>query len=277
MDQPAAPDGAPRAAQPGAVPGVARAAPAAAGRPRPAPHGAPRARAPRRAARGRRAARAVAARDPAPRARRAMHDAERGAAARPGRAGGALAGLRAAAAVELRAAGGLARGRRSSRPRSSTTAWTTSRPRRACERPRFRDAEARFAARADLVLASAPALAERMRTLNDARLLRAQRGRHRALRHRARARGRPTPAMAALPRPRIVFTGAVVATKLDLELLGGVARGAPGLVDRAGRAGRRRRPAHRHLGAAAPAERAPARRRGPTRSCPRCCAAPTSR
>src|SRR5918994_1689819 len=31
----------------------------------------------------------------------------------------------------------------------------------------FRGAEARFAARADLVLASAPALAERMRTLND--------------------------------------------------------------------------------------------------------------
>ena len=35
-------------------------------------------------------------------------------------------------------------------------------------------------------------------------------------------------AMAALPRPRIVFTGAVVATKLDLELLEGVARARPG-------------------------------------------------
>jgi glycosyltransferase involved in cell wall biosynthesis len=35
-------------------------------------------------------------------------------------------------------------------------------------------------------------------------------------------------AIAALPRPRIVFTGAVVATKLDLGLLEGVARARPG-------------------------------------------------
>ena len=56
--------------------------------------------------------------------------------------------------------------------------------------------------------------------------------------------------MAALPRPRLVFTGAVVATKLDLELLEGVARARPewaiALVGPVG-AGR---PAHGHLGAA---------------------------
>jgi glycosyltransferase involved in cell wall biosynthesis len=34
-------------------------------------------------------------------------------------------------------------------------------------------------------------------------------------------------ALAALPRPRIVFTGAVVATKLDLELLTGLAAARP--------------------------------------------------
>ena len=62
--------------------------------------------------------------------------------------------------------------------------------------------------------------------------------------------GPTDPALAALPRPRIVFTGAVVATKLDLDLLERGRAGAAGLVDRAGRPGRRRRPAHRHLGAA---------------------------
>ena len=90
----------------------------------------------------------------------------------------------------------------------------------------FRVAEARFAARADLVLASAPALAERMRTLNERVALRAQRRGHRALRH-ALDDGPTDPALAALPHPRIVFTGAVVATKLDLDLLEGVAQARP--------------------------------------------------
>jgi glycosyltransferase involved in cell wall biosynthesis len=90
----------------------------------------------------------------------------------------------------------------------------------------FREAEARFAARADVVLASAPALAERMRTLNEnvfyapnvadtERFATALNG------------GHTDPALAALPHPRIVFTGAVVATKLDVELLEGVARARP--------------------------------------------------
>jgi glycosyltransferase involved in cell wall biosynthesis len=35
------------------------------------------------------------------------------------------------------------------------------------------------------------------------------------------------PAIAALPRPRVVFTGAVVATKLDVSLLAAVARARP--------------------------------------------------
>ena len=38
---------------------------------------------------------------------------------------------------------------------------------------------------------------------------------------------RPTRRSRRLPRPRLVFTGAVVATKLDLELLEGVARARP--------------------------------------------------
>jgi glycosyltransferase involved in cell wall biosynthesis len=90
----------------------------------------------------------------------------------------------------------------------------------------FREAEARFAARADLVLASAPALAERMRTLNEHvfytpnvadtdRFASALDG------------GPADPALEPLARPRIVFTGAVVATKLDMELLEGVARARP--------------------------------------------------
>ena len=90
----------------------------------------------------------------------------------------------------------------------------------------FRDAEARFAARADLVLASAPALAERMRTLNR-RVFYAPNVADTDRFATALEDGPTDAALAALPRPRIVFTGAVVATKLDLELLEGVARARP--------------------------------------------------
>jgi glycosyltransferase involved in cell wall biosynthesis len=90
----------------------------------------------------------------------------------------------------------------------------------------FREAEAHFAARADLVLASAPALAERMRTLND-RVFYAPNVADTDRFATALEVGPTDPAMAALPGPRIVFTGAVVATKLDLELLEGVARARP--------------------------------------------------
>ena len=82
----------------------------------------------------------------------------------------------------------------------------------------FRAAEARFAARADLVLASAPRLAERMRTLNDHVLFApnvADTERFAA----ALDDGPVDPALAALPAPRVVFTGAIAEKKLDLPLL----------------------------------------------------------
>ncbi len=101
----------------------------------------------------------------------------------------------------------------------------------------FRAAERRFAARADLVLASAPALAERMRGLSG-NVLDAPNVADTAL--FARALGpspadpsdrsptaQPDPAVAALPRPRIVFTGAIVAKKLDVPLLVALARARP--------------------------------------------------
>ena len=90
----------------------------------------------------------------------------------------------------------------------------------------FREAEAHFAARADLVLASAPALAERMRTLNE-HVFYAPNVADTDRFATALEVGPTDPAIAALPGPRIVFTGAVVATKLDLELLEGVARARP--------------------------------------------------
>ncbi len=90
----------------------------------------------------------------------------------------------------------------------------------------FQAAERRFAARADLVLASAPALAERMRALNP-NVLYAPNVADTELFATALEPGPVDPALAALPRPRIVFTGAVVATKLDLELLAGLARSRP--------------------------------------------------
>lgn len=90
----------------------------------------------------------------------------------------------------------------------------------------FREAEAHFAARADLVLASAPALAERMRTLND-RVFYAPNVADTDRFATALEVGPTDPAMAALPGPRLVFTGAVVATKLDIELIEGVARARP--------------------------------------------------
>jgi glycosyltransferase involved in cell wall biosynthesis len=90
----------------------------------------------------------------------------------------------------------------------------------------FRVAEARFAARADVVLASAPALAERMRTLND-NVFYAPNVADTARFATALAEGPLDAGMAVLPHPRIVFTGAVVATKLDLDLLEGVARARP--------------------------------------------------
>jgi glycosyltransferase involved in cell wall biosynthesis len=82
----------------------------------------------------------------------------------------------------------------------------------------FRAAEERFAARADLVLASAPALDERMRRLAD-QVLFAPNVADTGLFATALEDGPVDPDLDSLPRPRLVFQGAVVATKLDLELL----------------------------------------------------------
>ena len=90
----------------------------------------------------------------------------------------------------------------------------------------FRVAEGRFASRADLVLASAPALAERMRTLND-NVFYAPNVADTARFATALDDGLVDPGLATLPHPRIVFTGAVVATKLDLDLIEGLAKARP--------------------------------------------------
>lgn len=90
----------------------------------------------------------------------------------------------------------------------------------------FAAAECRFAARADLVLASAPRLAERLREMSD-QVHFAPNVADTELFAAALAPGRVDPAVDALAHPRIVFTGAVVATKLDLDLLSGLARARP--------------------------------------------------
>ena len=90
----------------------------------------------------------------------------------------------------------------------------------------FRVAEARFAGRADLVLTSAPALDARMRTLAS-HVVFAPNVADTDLFATALDPGPEDEALAALPSPRIVFTGAVVATKLDVDLLVEVARARP--------------------------------------------------
>lgn len=90
----------------------------------------------------------------------------------------------------------------------------------------FRAAEERFARRADLVLASAPSLAERMRTLNE-NVLFAPNVADTALFARGLDPGPVDPALDVLPHPRIVFAGAVVATKLDVPLIVELARLRP--------------------------------------------------
>jgi glycosyltransferase involved in cell wall biosynthesis len=91
----------------------------------------------------------------------------------------------------------------------------------------FRATEESFARRADLVLASAPALADRMRRFSD-RVLYAPNVADTGLFSTALQPGPVDPAVARLPRPRLVFQGAVVPTKLDLGLLEETARLRPG-------------------------------------------------
>jgi glycosyltransferase involved in cell wall biosynthesis len=90
----------------------------------------------------------------------------------------------------------------------------------------FRAAEERFAASADLVLASAPALAERMRGLSN-NVMEAPNVADTTLFASALQEGPVDPALAALAHPRVVFTGAIVSTKLDLPLLVELARARP--------------------------------------------------
>jgi glycosyltransferase involved in cell wall biosynthesis len=91
----------------------------------------------------------------------------------------------------------------------------------------FRAAEERFAARADLVLASAPSLAERMGKLSD-HVLYAPNVADTELFARALQPGPRDAALAQLPEPRILFTGAIVSVKLDFGLLVELARMRPG-------------------------------------------------
>jgi glycosyltransferase involved in cell wall biosynthesis len=90
----------------------------------------------------------------------------------------------------------------------------------------FRAAEERFAARADLVLASAPALAERLRGISE-HVLEAPNVADTGLFAGALSPGPLDPGMAALPAPRIVFTGAIVSIKLDMGMLAELARLRP--------------------------------------------------
>ncbi len=90
----------------------------------------------------------------------------------------------------------------------------------------FRAAEERFARRADLVLASAPELVRRMRGLSD-HVLDAPNVADTELFANALREGPVDSELEALPAPRLVFTGAISAVKLDIALLVGLARARP--------------------------------------------------
>ena len=90
----------------------------------------------------------------------------------------------------------------------------------------FAAAERRFAGRADLVIASSPALAERMRTLSR-RVLYAPNVADTEHFAAALDPGPLDSGLSALPEPRIVFVGAIVAKKLDLDLIGALAAARP--------------------------------------------------
>jgi glycosyltransferase involved in cell wall biosynthesis len=91
----------------------------------------------------------------------------------------------------------------------------------------FAAAERRYAARADLVIASSPVLADRMRTMSG-RVLYAPNVADTDHFSSALLPGPIDPAVAALPEPRILFVGAIAAKKLDLDLLAALATARPG-------------------------------------------------
>jgi glycosyltransferase involved in cell wall biosynthesis len=90
----------------------------------------------------------------------------------------------------------------------------------------FRAAEQRFAARADLVLATTPALGRRLRA-SATNVVDAPNVADIESFARALDPGPTDPALDSLPTPRIVFTGAVVETKVDFSLLCALARLRP--------------------------------------------------
>ncbi len=90
----------------------------------------------------------------------------------------------------------------------------------------FRRAEDGFAARADLVIASSRPLAERMEKLNP-NVLYAPNVADTELFATALEPGPVDASLAGLEQPRLIFAGAITATKLDLDLLEGIARNRP--------------------------------------------------
>jgi len=87
----------------------------------------------------------------------------------------------------------------------------------------FRAAERRFIPLADIVLSSAPESTARLSRLH-ARVIDTPNVADTALFATALEPGQVDASLAGLPHPRIVFAGALVATKLDLDLLIGLAR-----------------------------------------------------
>jgi glycosyltransferase involved in cell wall biosynthesis len=90
----------------------------------------------------------------------------------------------------------------------------------------FRAAEERFARAADLVIASARSLADRLGRI-AAHVLYAPNVADTPLFSTALEPGPEDPGIEPLARPRVVFHGALVATKLDLGLIAGLARMRP--------------------------------------------------
>ncbi|HEY2603739.1 MAG TPA: glycosyltransferase [Thermoleophilaceae bacterium] len=91
----------------------------------------------------------------------------------------------------------------------------------------FRAAEARFAGSADMIFTTSEPLAVRMRELSD-HVAAMPNVADTGLFSLALDPGPVDPEMDKLPGPRIVFIGAVVATKLDVDLLVKLARARPG-------------------------------------------------
>jgi glycosyltransferase involved in cell wall biosynthesis len=92
--------------------------------------------------------------------------------------------------------------------------------------PSFHAAEQRFARRCDAILASAPELVTRMSTLND-NVHYAPAVTDALLFAQALQPGAVDPSLESLPRPRVLFIGAILAATIDIELMGQLARLRP--------------------------------------------------